>query len=265
MSDDNNTILIKNSRILNELKTSLYFEYSKERTGVHVSDVIYCPRESVFRKLTPIAVTDKELNFFTSGAAIHTSIQTLAKYFDKYEIEKEIIFEPGKHEYTKDLLCEENEDEELKILAHVDLWDKERNIPIEAKSTRKARLGIYNRATKTYSEEKPKSFNVTQLKIYMSLLGADTGYLLYQLLMNFDSYPFELFEVTMTEDERKTMLRWLTKECLRVVNAVNKKNAILARHVADDKELNWKCDSCKWLNECIEMRNIEYMTNREVK
>lgn len=254
---DNRSIVIKNSRILNELKTALYFEYSKERTGVHVSDVIYCPREAVFRKLTPIAVTDKELNFFTSGAAIHTAIQTLAKYFEKYEIEKEVVFEPSKHEYTKDLLCE---DEDIKILAHIDLWDSERNIPIEAKSTRKATLK--NRKT---GIEEAKSFNITQLKLYMSLLGAEKGYLLYQLLMNFDSYPFELFEITMTEEERKKMLRWLTKECLRIVHATKKKDASLARHVADDKELNWKCTDCKFLNPCLEMRNIEYLANREVK
>ena len=248
MTNSNKPILINNSRLMNELKSSLFIEYNKERFGVHVSDLIYCPRQSVFRKLDPQTVTDKELNFFTSGQAIHTAIQTLAKYHKKYEIEKEIEYVVSK---------------DLKILAHIDIYDKENNIPIEAKTARKKSLAPYNRVTKKYGEEEPKSFNVTQLKIYMALTDSDTGYLIYQLLMNFEDNPFKIFEVKLTKEERIEILDWLTIEAMNYVNALEQKKPILARHVVNDPEMNWKCNDCPFLNPCIEMRNQEYLVNRK--
>lgn len=252
-------IKVISSRLMNELKSSLFVEYNKERIGIHVSDLIYCSRESVFRKLNPQTVTDKELNFFTSGQAIHTAIQTLAKYHKKYEIEKEIEFIPSENEYTKDI----DGIKDLKISAHIDLFDTVNNIPIEAKTARKARLGIYNKNTRTWSEETPKSFNVTQLKIYMALTDSDKGFLIYQLLMNFEDNPFTMFEITMTKEERIELLKWLTIEAVNYVKALKERNPALARHVAGDNELNWKCTSCRFNQQCTDMRNIEYARNRK--
>lgn len=264
-NNNNKPIQINNSRIMTELKGSLYKEYNQERIGVHVSDLIYCPRESIFRKLHPIPITDRELNFFTSGRAIHDAIQTLAKHYPKYEIEKEIEFIPIENEFTKGLPEIKRMNgigRKLKILAHIDLFDTEKKIPIEAKSSRKAKLATYNRNTKTWSPEEPKSFNVTQLKIYMALTNSDVGYLMYQLLMNFDKNPFTIFEVRMTEKERIDMLKWLTVEAINYVYSKNSKDPSLVRHVAFDNELNWKCNDCKFLDECLEMRNKEYTANR---
>ena len=151
---------------------------------------------------------------------------------------------------------------DLKILAHIDLFDRKNNVVIEAKSARKAKLAVKDKKTGLMGEEQPKSFNVTQLKIYMSLMGSDKGYLIYQLLLNYEDYPFEIFEVTMTEEDRKSMLKWLTKEAINFVNALKQKDAGLARHVAFEPELNWKCSNCKFLNECIEMRNAEYIAKK---
>lgn len=250
----NKPILINNSRIMSELKSSLYVEYNKERTGVHISDLIYCPRESLFRKLTPIALTDKELNFFTSGRAVHDAIETLAKVHPKYELEKEIEFYPAQNEYTKDIL---GVTEDLKLLAHIDLFDTVNNIPIEAKTARKARLGIYNKSTRKWSEEQPKSFNVTQLKIYMALTDSDKGYLMYQLLMNFEDNPFKIFEISVSKGERIEILRAITKEAIQINEGLRNKDASIVRHIANDKELNWKCNGCKFLNPCLEMRMKE--------
>ena len=254
-------ILIKNSKLMTELKSALYVEYNKERTGVHVSDLIYCQRESVFRKLNPIAVTDKELNFFTSGQAIHTAIQTLAKSHSKYEIEKGVEFYPAQNEYTKNI---EGVTKDLKIEAHIDLFDTVNNIPIEAKTARKARLGTYDKSSRRWSKETPKSFNVTQLKIYMALMDSSKGYLIYQLLMNFEDNPFTIFEVVLSKEERIEILKWLTIEAITYMNALKEKNPALAKHVVNDPELNWKCNGCKFLNPCIEMRNKEYAANRNV-
>ena len=49
----NKPILIKNSRVMSELKSSLYVEFNKERDGIHVSDINLCLREVVFRKIKP--------------------------------------------------------------------------------------------------------------------------------------------------------------------------------------------------------------------
>lgn len=242
---------------MNELKSSLFVEYNKERIGVHVSDLIYCQRESIFRKLNPIPLTDKELNFFTSGKAIHGAIQDLAKHFPKYEIEKEIEFIPVENEFTNGLDEVKRLDgiaKDLKILAHIDLFDTERGIPIEAKTARKQRLGTYDKKTRRWSEETPKSFNVFQLKIYMALTDSDTGYLMYQLLMNFEDNPFKIFEVKLTKEERIEILKWLTLAAITYVKALKERKPELASHVANDPELNWKCNGCKAFNLCYDMR-----------
>src|SRR5207245_773434 len=128
---------------------------SEEREGIHVSDLTLCLRKAVFKKLNPTPITAKELNFFTSGRAIHDAIQMVANVNEEmFEIEKEIEFQG--------------------IQGHIDLYDTKANIPIECKSSR----------TKEIKE--PKKFHIDQLKYYMAFTGADKGAILYQALMHFD-------------------------------------------------------------------------------
>jgi hypothetical protein len=39
--------------------------YSRPRTGWHVSDIVLCPRQRVFKEIDSLPITDKDLNFFS--------------------------------------------------------------------------------------------------------------------------------------------------------------------------------------------------------
>ena len=164
--------------ILEELYKSLYEEYNKPRPGIHVSDITLCPRESCFRVLQPRELTNTDLNFFTSGRAIHEALQSLVrKYPKRFEIEKEVKMGD--------------------IVGHIDLFDLDNYVPIEAKSAR----------VKTM--DKPKAHYIRQLEAYMALTGADKGIILVQCLLNYEENPFVEFEHTMTYDERHKVLEQL--------------------------------------------------------
>jgi hypothetical protein len=231
-------VLLSNSRIMIELKSSLYTEYNKERDGIHVSMINLCLRESVFRAIDPKPITDRELGLFSAGRAIHEAIQQLAKFFPKYEIEKEINFAI----------------DGIILKAHIDLYDKERNIPIEAKTVRKNRLGTFDKRTKTWSPEEPKPFNTEQLQMYMALCDSDVGYIIYQLLLDYDNFPFRVFEVTMTKEERSNMLERMVSDAFHLQMNIDNKTPERTKHIALDKNKNFKCTYCKYLDPCYEMR-----------
>lgn len=202
------------------LQKALFEKFNgEERNGIHVSDLTLCPRKSVFRKLNPEPCTMRDLNFFTSGRAIHDSIQTLANHESKFEIEKEIEWEG--------------------IVGHVDLVDTANNIPIECKSAR----------VKTM--DAPKSHYVEQLKSYMAILGSKTGVILVQLLMHFDDKPFVEFVVTMTEEEIKEQKQKLLLDKEMYLVSLEKKDPMIARGVVNTPELNWLCKSCPYFTQCL--------------
>jgi len=219
--------------IVDRLKEATDIHYNKPRDGIHVSDITLCPREACFRALEPKdengipidktkRATMMDVNFFSSGKAIHEAIQLLASYFPDYEIEKEV-----KHG---------------DIVGHIDLFDKTNHIPIEAKSARK---GIM---------DEPKAHYIKQLEAYMALTNADTGIVLVQLLQHFKDKPFVEFYHHMTKEQRKAVLSQLQKDAIILKIGMIEKDPGLVRHIADDDTLNWKCDYCKWLTPCQEMR-----------
>lgn len=229
-------IQIKNSRILTELKSALYTEYNKERDGIHVSDILLCQRETVFRRLNPMPVTDRELGFFTVGRAIHEAMQQLANSYDKYEIEKEINYEI----------------DGIVLKAHIDLYDKERNIPIEAKTVR-------SKYVNKNSNDEPKPFNIDQLKMYMALTDADIGYIIYQLLLEYEDFPFKIFEVKMSKEERQELLGQMIEDAYRLQMNIDMRTPENSKHVYNDIEKKWKCQYCKFSEECQQMRNQEFI------
>ncbi len=229
MSDNNKPTLIKNSEILTDLKSALFIEYNKTREGIHVSDLNLCLRETVFRRIKPQEIKDKEISFFTVGRAIHDCLQNLAQYFPKYEVEKEI-------NYGIDGIT---------LKAHIDLYDKEKNIPIEAKTVR---------SNKVSPNGEPKSFNITQLKMYMTLVDANIGFIIYQLLLDYNDFPFKVFEVRMSKEERQAMLESMVSDAYHLQMNIDNRTPENTKHVANDQDLNWKCNYCRFSNECYEMR-----------
>lgn len=211
--------------ILEVLTSALQKKFDNdERSGVHVSDLVLCPRKAILRKLEPNPTTMLELNFFTSGRAIHDAIQILAaSEGDRFEIEKEVFYEG--------------------IVAHIDLFDKKNNIPIECKSMR------------TKAVKEPKPHHVEQLKCYMAMTGATKGIILYQLLMHFDNEPFAEFVVEMTEKQIQEQLVKMksTAENFRV--NLEQKTPMEAIGVLQNKDLNWLCNSCPYVQRCRDQRD----------
>ncbi len=204
-----------------ELLTSKLKEHydQDKRTGVHVSDLTLCIRKAALRKINPVATTMREVNFFTSGRAIHDAIQTLANYEkDRFEIEKEVEFEG--------------------MVGHIDLYDKINNIPIECKSTRIKEV------------KQPKPFHVDQLKSYMAVTGAKKGIILYQCLMHFDDKPFCEFEITMNEKERGEQLASMILRRDYYKKALDTKDPFRIEGVMDNKDLSWLCRDCEYNQKC---------------
>lgn len=211
--------------ILENLTVALKNKYDTEfRDGIHVSDLTLCIRKSIFRRLEPTPITMKELNFFTSGRAIHAAIQELAQANPAFEMEKEVKYEG--------------------IQAHIDLYDSEHNIPIECKSSR------------TKEVKAPKGFHLEQLKAYMAMTNATKGLLLYQCLMNFEDKPFVEFEIEQTQEQNKKTLQLLLAKAEDYSRNLENKTPMLAENVFDNPDMNWLCvnrdgtPNCPYYDQC---------------
>lgn len=223
--------------ILNELTGTLKNHYDTVlRDGIHVSDLTLCMRKMVFRKLKPVPTTMKELNFFTSGRAIHDAIQTLAQYNPKYQIEKEV-----EHRFIRNIEEGSKVDPNLRVTGHIDLYDSENNIPVECKSSRaNQQKGI-------------KSFHLKQLEIYMAMVNSEKGLMLYQNLMHFGDTPFQEYEVEGTKDKNQTTLKWVEEKAELYANALEQEDPELADDVMNNSDMNWLCKDCVYKKECTEM------------
>ncbi|MDQ6863015.1 MAG: Dna2/Cas4 domain-containing protein [Thermoproteota archaeon] len=197
--------------------------YSRPRKGWHVTDIALCPRQRVFKAIDPLPLTDKELNMYSSGKAVHEAVQWL------------FMSNPGR--YEKEKYVEYND-----IEGSIDVFDKKRNTPIEFKTLRSSNI------------DKPKSFQEEQLRYYMAMQNSPIGYMIYQCIMHFGDSPWREFKVTMTEQQRKDQLEKLVREMTSLQNAMKAKDPSLARNVYLDKDLNWLCKECPYGKECETMR-----------
>ena len=211
-------------QIIPTLIESLKEEYSKERgNSVHVSDLIYCPREAIFRRLRQHELKPVELMFFSTGQAYHTILQSLLRWLGKKNVQIE-----QKVNYND-------------VVGHVDAIINK--IPCEFKSHR----------SKTHQT---KPHYVQQLKCYMSILGSNVGKLISIGLTIYDQ-PFKEFDVIMTDSEIKKQLEWIDKEATQFKLVLEKKDWKLARAVKEDKNLNWKCNNCAFQKECFAFENAK--------
>jgi CRISPR/Cas system-associated exonuclease Cas4 (RecB family) len=197
--------------------------YSRPRTGWHVSDIVLCPRQRVFKEIDPQPITDKDLNMYSSGRAIHEAVQSLFKSNPRrFEVEKYV-------EYND-------------IEGSIDIYDKKKNSPIEFKTSRSTNI------------DKPRSFQVEQLRYYMAMHDSSMGYMMYQCLMQFGGSPWRQFKITMNENQRNEQLKKLVREVTSLQRAIKEEDPSLARDVYSDKELNWLCRECPYATECERMR-----------
>src|SRR6266568_3424797 len=91
--------------------------YSRPRRGWHVTDIALCPRQRVFKTIDPLPITDKELNMYSSGRAVHEAVQSL--------------FNSNQRRFEKEKYVEYND-----IEGSIDIFDKKKNTPIEFKTLR---------------------------------------------------------------------------------------------------------------------------------
>ena len=82
------------------------------------------------------------------------------------------------------------------------------------------------------------------------MLGAEEGYMIYQLLMHFEETPFKVFRITMNTEERKEQREKLVKEINSLKRAMEERDPSLARSVEKDPALNWLCKGCPYLADC---------------
>jgi CRISPR/Cas system-associated exonuclease Cas4 (RecB family) len=197
--------------------------YSRPRTGWHVTDIVLCPRQRVFKQIDPMPITDKELNMYSSGRAVHEAVQWL--------------FMSDPRRYEKEKYVEYND-----IEGSIDIFDKKRNTPIEFKTLRSSNI------------DKPKAFQEEQLRYYMAMQNSPIGYMVYQCLMHFGNSPWRRFRVTMTEQQRKDQLEKLVREMISLQNAMRAKDPSIARGIYSDNDLNWLCKECPYAKECETMR-----------
>lgn len=193
--------------------------FSKPRDGAHVSDVILCPRQKVYREIDRRPIEAKTVSIYAIGKSIHEAYQALYRSDKRtFEIEKYVEFKGTQ--------------------GSVDIYDRKRNIPIEFKTTRALDI------------KEPKSWNVQQLRYYMAILGARQGILLYQLLMHFGNTPFKAFMIRMNGQERKDQRDKLVEEINSLKRAMEARDPALARSVDKDPSLNWLCRDCPYLTDC---------------
>jgi CRISPR/Cas system-associated exonuclease Cas4 (RecB family) len=193
--------------------------HSKPREGNHVTDVVMCPRQRVYREIDRLPIDAKTVGIYSAGKAIHEAIQ--------------LLFMSDKRTFEREKYIEYED-----IQGSVDVYDRRRNIPLEFKTTRASDI------------KEPKSFHVEQLKYYMSILDAEQGYMLYQLLMHFGDTPFKAFKITMNALERRNQRKKLVTEINSLKKAIEKGNPSMARSVEKDPSLNWLCKDCPYLTDC---------------
>jgi len=197
--------------------------YSRPRSGWHVTDIALCPRQRVFKQIDPLPVTNKELNMYSSGRAVHEAVQWL--------------FMSNQRRFEKEKYVEYND-----IEGSIDIFDKKKNTPLEFKTLRSSNI------------DKCKSFQEEQLRYYMAMQNSPVGYMIYQCLMHFGDSPWRQFKVTMTEQQRKDQLEKLVREIGSLRNAMKANDPSLARGVYLDKDLKWLCEDCPYVKECEKIR-----------
>lgn len=205
-------IIEEGSPYKDKLLTLLGAEYSKNRTGTHVSDLLYCIREQVFRKLDPKPITDRELSSFAFGEGAHLAVQRLATTGVSIA-EKEIHLEG--------------------VQGTVDLFD---SVPIEIKTVRS-------------KDDSVRSFHITQLKYYMAMVGSNVGILFYLMVNDYDN-PFRFRTITLNNEELDQTRKEILERADQYNKAMGSRDAFMAPHIKKDRKLLWKCDYCKYKTPC---------------
>ena len=165
---------------------ALYRKYNNgSRCGIHVSDVLYCLRESYFRKVDPKPHSLRTLGFFVDGARRHEVLQELLNVEAEVKVSKHGVFG------TIDMV--------------VDGFSK---APVEIKSTR--------------SKYDISSHYLTQLGFYAVMVGVNEGYLVIQRILG--DIPWEFYHVVWSEEEIRDLDECLRVRSILLREAFENRN-----------------------------------------
>jgi hypothetical protein len=220
----------ENFSLLPFLRQGLSDYYGTTRDTIHVSDLIYCQRKQIFKRVQPIAPSNKDINNFSSGHGIHGALQSVvSKYPGEFEKEKEFWLED--------------------IVGRVDLFYLPDGIPIEGKTYRVSPAYI---ACHTFPV-----YHLQQTQFYMVMSQSSIGVIIGQYINDFGNFPFKEKVIHLTDgqlkDEKERMLS--LRDTFRV--ALDAQDPSLAPHVAYISALNFMCNACPYAEKCKEMRIAE--------
>jgi hypothetical protein len=185
--------------------------------GVQVSQINMCDRKNIFQIIDPIQESPQNKIRIATGIAIHSYTQKkIVKNPDpnRFEVEKQLHY--------RDF-----------IFGNIDLYDKEFGVAVELKT---------KFLENTKWKVKPFVSHVQQLKDLMAIGNISYGVLVYEVIGGGVEEPLVQFNYQMNSDEREEQLRMLNERATTFLDAKNKKDPALARHVFFDKDLHWLCD-----------------------
>jgi len=175
----------------NELKKKFlerleqYYNNGKTRDGLHVSDLVFCLRQSYFRKTNPKPHSLRTLQFFIDGATRHSALQDLLGLEREVEVER------------------------FGVVGHVDVMAG--GVPVELKTTR-ARSAV------------PDHY-FRQLGYYAVLCGVCEGVLVVQRINCRDGEePWEFYHVKWSREEVEGLERELRHRANLLRGALEKRD-----------------------------------------
>lgn len=188
----------------------LQAKYSTPRTGIHVSDLVYCLRQAYFRRKNPKPVQREAVGFYVSGRKHHEVLQAL--HGSDFEVEVE----------------------RWGVQGHIDIMD---GVPIEITETRAGRFRDI-----VISEHKKD-----QLRFYNVLTGTTEGrFIILDLVPKRPGDIIRCFKTRITRDEFERAeheLRWRVSALNTALE--NEDPSPLPKAFYD-----WKCKSCAYRDNC---------------
>lgn len=210
--------------LLDRLLRALKKRYEeRNRQGIHYSDLIYCPRQAILRRIDPKPLNIREMMFFFIGECVHRGIEELLKEDDPEHVEIEKKLEHNGLIGTADSIVD--------------------GVVCEYKTT-------------WSSKDTLKEHYKDQDEGYIAMSGAKEGKVLIVMLQWIlkGIIPFKVHDIKMTEDDKKKRLEWISVETKSFKMALDAKDWRLARAVKGTP-MEWKCAKgeeyqCPWLEQC---------------
>jgi CRISPR/Cas system-associated exonuclease Cas4 (RecB family) len=215
--------------IINRLKKIIF---------IHVSDLVFCPRQASFRRLNEIPENQNQEKYLM-GKLVNIKLQQilLATFPGRFEIEKQVQYNCSNFYSNLAQGCI------VYVIGKIDAYNREIG-PCEFKAIK---------STEKIRELKP--YDIQQTKYYMAMTNSTDGHLLYYHLdPKYADDPFVEFNITMTEEELYCEHEKLVTDSLSLSEAISAERPDMARHIAFDRDLGWKCKSCLYSKDCKDMR-----------